>query len=308
MKTSSTKALLLALLLLLGMIVSPVCANQIVTTGYFPEAIIEFSQENVYNLTYSVNSSRAISNIQFRAPKGTELNYTITYGTGGSLSGYITYLPGGIDVFGYGEGITTINIGSSTDSRSFVDTGLFRKWEIVGYAREEDDNGTAISTGYAIYDVSLGVGNIGLQSGFIAYQSVVNVQPIESISFNSNRPVLVEIGTSDRAEIQRGITKTYKETFDEWMRLALYYSASIVGFIASIFWILKFFFIDNLLLVIALWISVSMVYSAITSPNIWGFYKKFFRTQKALLDFVIVLWTVLVSFLNYLVQIFVKWL
>lgn len=278
-------------------IVSPVCAaTSIVTTGYFPDAEKEFEQEGLTDFTYTVNSSMAISNVQFRAPKGTSLNYTITYGAGNTLSGYISYLPGDVDVFGLGEGVTTINIGSSTASREFVDTGLLRKWEIVGYAREQDDNGTVISTGYAVYDVSLGLGNVGFQSGFIAYEPVVSLQPIESISFTSNQPVWMFIGTADRSQIQTGISKTATETLNEWVQFAIGMAASVLGFVTMLLGLIKFFFIDNLLLIIALWISVTMAVSATQSRDIFQFYHKFFRYQRTLLDFIVQLW-------NYLIQI-----
>jgi len=305
---TNAKVILLALLIVVGMIVSPICAApQIVTTGYFPNAIAEYESEGITNFIYSVNSSRAISNVQIRAPKGTVLNYTITYGAGNVIPGYITYLPGSIDLYGFGEGITTINIGSATDSRSFVDTGLLRKWEIVGYAREED-NSTVLSTGYAIYDVSLGVGNIGLQSGFIAYQPVGNLQPIESISFSSNQPVWVFVGTAERDEIQSGISRTGSDEVNGWLQFALYVASSVYNFVTGIFWLIKFLFIDNLLLIIALWISVSMAYSAISTRDVFQFYRKFFKLQKGLLDFITSLWDILVRTINSMVQIFVKWL
>ena len=298
-KATSTKAILLAFLVLLGMIVSPVlAATNIVTTGYFPDAIAEIEVDNIYDFTYSVNSTRAISNVQFRAPKGTELNYTFTYGAGNSMSGYITYLPGDVDIFGYGEGVTTINIGTSTASRAFVDTGLFRKWEIVGYAREEDDNGTVLSTGYAIYDVSLGIGNIGFQSGFIAYESVASLQPIESISFTSNKPVWMFIGTSDREEIQAGISRTVLDVANEWITLAISISATILGLAQITFYWLKFIFVDNILITVALYFSVSMAYSAISSRNIFQFYRRFFKDQKAFFEFILGLWQTLINIIS----------
>jgi len=294
--------ILLAVLILAGMIVSPVYAStQIVTTGYFPDAEMAFEGDNLYNFTYSVNSSQAISNIQFKAPKGTELNYTITYGAGNSLSGYITYLPGDIDVFGFGEGVTTINIGESTDTRSFVDTGLIPKWEIVGYAREEDSNGTVLSTGYAIYDVSLGV---GFQSGFIAYQCVEDLQPIESMTFTSNMPVWLFIGTSDRQEIQEGISKTLLDTANEWIQLAIDISWLVLDLVVGLLAWLKFFFVDNLVMTISLYLAITMAYSACTCRNIFQFFRKFFNDQRKLFEFIIGLWTALVNIISSFRRIF----
>jgi len=295
-KTPSTKALFLALLLVLGMVVFPVCADtSIMTTGYFPNAEREFEGSGLYDFSYSVNSSYAISNIQFQAPKGTELNYTITYGSGNSLSGYITYLAGDVDFYGYGEGVTTINIGSSTDSRSFVDTGLIPKWEIVGYAREQDNNGTVVSVGYAIYDVSA----IGFQTGFIAYESVPNVYPIESITFTSNMPVWLYIGTAERTEIQEGISKTLLDTANEWIQLAIDLGSFVYETVMSLFYWLRFFFWDNLGMTLALYLTLTMVFAARASRgNMARFLRQFIRDQLNFARAILGLWGTLVSILS----------
>ena len=291
MKMTRTKALLLAFVLVLGMIVSPVCATSIVTTGYFPNAEKEVELSGIYDFAFTVNSSRAISNIQFQAPKGTELNYTFTYGAGNSISGYITYLPGDVDIFGYGEGITTINIGSSTTSRTYIDTGKIPKWEIVGYAREQDDNGTVVSTGYAIYDVSA----MGFQTGFIAYESVASIQPIESIVFTSNMPVWLYIGTAERTEIQEGISKTLLDTANEWVQFAIEIGSFVLDVVIALFSWLKFFFIDNLLMTISLYLAISMAYTFCTARNIFAAFGKFFNDQKKLFDFILSLWKSLIE-------------
>lgn len=289
----------LPLVFLLMLLVIPLAsANQIVTTGYFPDAIAEYEQEGMTSMVYTVNSSRAISNVQFRASKGTTINYTITYGTGGALDGYITYLPGDIDVYGYGQGVTTINIGSSTDSRSFIDTGLLRKWEIVGYAREESDNGTVVSTGYAVYDVSLGIGNIGFQSGFIAYEPVASLQPIESISFTADQPVWIFIGTADRDQIQSGISKTALDIVNEWVAFAVSMGTFVLDLVIALFYWLKFFFVDNLVMTVALYISITMAYAACTSKNIFHFFRKFLNDQRKLFEFLLGLWTTLINILG----------
>ena len=306
--------LFLAVLLMLGMIVSPVSAEtKIITTGYFPDAEITFSQENLYNLSYTVNSTDAISNIQIRAPKGTELNYTITYGNGYTLDGFISYVQCGTDLWDLTCGVTTINIGDGTDSREFIDTGLLRKWEIVGYAREED-NDTVISTGYAIYDVSLGIGNIGFQSGFIAYQNVSDIQPLEAFSFTSNTPVFVEIGTADRVEIQEGIIKTTGDVANDWLTQAWIISTSALDFVGSLFAFIVMFFVGgNFILFVLLWLGITMAYSAISSVtsrgfDVFRFYKKFLGFQKMFLEFVIFLWNSLVTIIGTMVQALLKWL
>ena len=285
------------LVLVMGIIALPVSASSIITSGYFDDSVKEFEADGLYNFTYSVNSTRAISNIQFKAPKGTELNYTITYGAGNSLSGFISYLPGDIDFFGFGEGVTTINIGSSTAYREFIDTGLIPKWEIVGYAQEREDNGTVSSKGYCIYDLALGSGGIGIHAGFIAYEPVADIQPIESITFTSNKPVWIEIKTAGRTGIQTVISKSLTETAWEWINLAVSLAVFVKDLILGMFAWIKFLFVDNLLMIVSIYLSINMAVAACTSRNIFQFFGRFINNQIKLFHFILGLWQILINIL-----------
>lgn len=54
----------------------------------------------------------------------------------------------------------------------------------------------------------------------------------------------------------------------------------------SLLWWLKFLFIDNLILVVALYLTGSMAYSILTSKSIFKFYERWFKQQKALFEFI----------------------
>ena len=54
----------------------------------------------------------------------------------------------------------------------------------------------------------------------------------------------------------------------------------------SLLWWLKFLFVDNLVLVICLYLTGSMAYTILTSRTIFKFYERWFKQQKAMFEFV----------------------
>jgi hypothetical protein len=298
MRTANPHVLcLLAVILIIGLLPGPVTAgSSIITTGWFNNVITEVDAETTDAYYFSnAGTDRAISLVSFEMPKGTELTFTISHGNQ-STSGYAKYT-GTI-----GWGTTEIGIGSGSDSREFVDLGtddwsLLQKIDVVGYANQQDDNGTVIDQGYCIYDASANVGGaVALHLGYIAYQPVSPIQPIDSISFTATKPVKVTIKTGNRAEIAKVTSDTGGNVGLQWINFAISIAGMLLSLVLGMFAWLKFLFVDNLILIIALYISVSMAYSAMTSSNIFQFYKKFFRFQRSMFQFMVELW-------NYLIQI-----
>lgn len=290
--------ILLAFLVLVSIFPSPVLAgSSIITTGWFNNVITEVDAETTDSYSFSASGTdRAISLVSFEIPKGTDLSFTINHG-GTSTSGYARYT-GTV-----GWGTTEIGIGSDSDSREFVDIGtddwgLLQKVDVIGYANQRDDNGTVIDQGYCIYDGSANVGGaVAFHLGYIAYEPVKPIQPIDSISFTSNKPVKVTVKTGERKDIESTVSNNALDLGIQWLNYALSIGAMLLGFVIALFSWLKFLFVDNLLLVIALYVSVSMAYSAMTCRgNVFKFYKSFFRFQRTMIGFMVELW-------NYLIQI-----
>lgn len=307
-KHNHAKAILLALLLVLGMIVSPACA-----LGYEVVAFPWGSQIGnaiaVSNLSVDLSTDgNAFHRVQIDIGTGTKVDFTLWYGNGQSVSGWMEYR-NSTDCVGWFPGLACqfsgVSIDSDTHGYSYRGLQEIGRVDIATYGRNWTSN-TNFTSGFLVYGTTYGISS-GYDTAFYEVAAASD-RIIYKIDIASTRPVTVAWNYDTRAKVLEQTSKNVIEAAKEWIALAGQYSSSAIGFIADLFWILKFFFIDNLLLIIALWISVSMAYSAITSPNIWGFYKKFFKTQKALLDFVLSLWATLWSILNYLVQIFVKWL
>jgi hypothetical protein len=298
-KHNHAKAILLALLLVLGMIVSPVSALGYQITAEPLGGVMNLVPGRPTNLSIDVSAKGdAIQRITMDIPTGTVLNFTLFYGNASTVSGWMVYTNDGFFTQ-YSE----VAIGGDAQGYSYWGFEEAGRIDIIGYARNYTTE-TEYTSGIMVYDA------LRVWTDHMAYYPVSgsSLIAIYKFEYTSTRPVVVNYYTNTRANVEKAARTTLLGAGSEWIALAQKYAGSTVAFIVGLFWILKFFFIDNLLLVIALWISVSMAYSAITSPNIWGFYKKFFKTQKALLDFILFLWTTFWSILNYLVQIFVKWL
>jgi hypothetical protein len=298
---TNAKALLLALLLVAGMIVSPVCARYQISPQPLSGDMIS-SDGKVTDLTVDVSQDgKAFHKISVDLGTGTTVNFTLTYGNGDTVSGWMKYTNDGF----YQQHSETA-IGGDVSVFDYVGVQEIGRIDVVGYARNYTVDDTDYTTGFIVYDTVFGL----TQFNAMAYYPVSGVSDnvIYKFQITSDQPVAVTYYTDTRAMVGEWANKTQEGIISDWIALAGQYATAIYGFIVGIFWILKFFFIDNLLLIIALWISVTMAYAAISSRDIFGFYRKFFRLQKSLLDFVVALWTTLVTIIGTMVQIFVKWL
>jgi hypothetical protein len=68
-----------------------------------------------------------------------------------------------------------------------------------------------------------------------------------------------------------------------------------IGFVKELVFWLKFFFVDNLLLVIALYIGITGAVAFNKKKNIFGALKEFFGYQRKLLEFIVLLWNILIQ-------------
>jgi hypothetical protein len=307
---TSAKALLLAFVLVLGMIVSPVSAlgYEIVEGPLMPGLDFLSSVEQVYNLSVDLApDGYALRVLRVDIPTDTTVNFTLWYGGGESVSGWMEYRQA-TDCWGLLSGefcqYSGVSIGSDVDGSSNRGLQEIGRIDITTYARNWTSD-QDYTVGFLVWDTTYRI-----PEGHQAYFEIPNGTDNIVYKFNvvSTKPVSIGWEYNTRDKINVWVKTTPGDIANDWITIAKRYADAAIGFILSVGWILKFFFVDNLLLIIALWISVSMAYSAISSPNIFKFYQKFFGLQRALVDFVISLWRVLWEIINYLVQIFVKWL
>jgi hypothetical protein len=296
---------LLAVLVVGGMLASPVCAASYTLTGYQELNVFDVNKEmfnGVQNIIFDKSSEdKAITLIHFKVPQDHQVDFTIYYGTGTMVSGSALNV-WNVSVYPPTTTTSTITFDGVTKSYSYFDTNPSWDYYLSGYARNNLDNSTGLivySAGYGSYDNELAV-----------FKAVPNLGTnlIYRVDLSSDTPFDVDISYGSKSEVARSVSLTAWDIGGDWLKTATDVSFSVLGFIISLFWIIKFFFIDNLLLVIALYLGVTMAYSAISTRDIWGFYKKFFKLQRSMLDFVVALWTTLVQIIGTMVQTFLKWL
>lgn len=282
--------ILLAFLLIGGMIVSPVCALGYEITAEPLGGQINALQGQVTSAVVDVSpDGDAVQRISVDVPTGTTVNFTLYYGSGSTVSGWMTYNNTG-SFLQYSE----VAIDSDVHGYEYVGIQEIGRIDIVGYARNWTSD-TEYTTGFIVYDSVFGIS----ERKAMAYYPVSSVSDnvIYKFEITSNNPVAVAYYTNTRANVGKAAVNTPLQAVNEWVTFAISIGGALLGFVIGVFGLIKFFFIDNLLLIIALWISVTMAYSAITSGgNVFKFYTKFFKYQRTLLEFMVQLW-------NYLIQI-----
>ena len=118
---------------------------------------------------------------------------------------------------------------------------------------------------------------------------------IYRIDISCDVPFTVDFYFGKAADVAGALNKSLIDLAWEWINLAISMMVFVKDTAIALFYWLKFFFWDNLGMSIALYISISMAYSANTSKDIFKFIGKFFNDQRKLFEFMLSLWTTLVN-------------
>ena len=292
---------LLALLILVGLIVSPVAARYEISPQPLSGDMITVP-DKVTSLSVDVSAEGdAFHKISVDVGSGTTVNFTLTYGNGDTVDGWMKYTNDG-----FFQQVSETSIGGDTSTYEYYGLQEVGRIDVVGYARNYSE-GQNYTSGFLVYDTVFGI----TQFNAMAYYTVGNdigSNVIYKFEMTSDQPVSVTYYSDDREVVSQWANTTPLEIVSDWLQLAQQFAGAIKDFIFGVFWLLKFFFIDNLLLIIALYLSVTMAYSAISTRDIFGFYKKFFKLQKTFIEFLVNLWNIFVQIIGTMVNIFVKWL
>lgn len=291
MKTKATSLILLAVLLLAGMIVSPPVAAVEYHSTTFPS----YNTTTIYGeyvTTFDHDAAAEnmrIALIYFKTPQDGRIDFTLYYGNGSTVAGYIENhrLPW-LEAW---RTEVTVSLNGVTDSYTYGDLNQFYESEFSGYAK--NDNETPAS-GFLLASTEYGFLDNDLAVFFEVPQLQRNL--ITRVVVTGEEPFNIEVVDGSPADVAEGVKRSTFETIQDWLDFAFNLGGTLVGFLLGVLFFLKFLFVDNLLLIIALYISVSMAYAATTSKNIFQFYRNFFKMQRSLITFMIEIW-------NYLVQI-----
>jgi len=290
-KQRLTKAFLLALLLCACVFVSPPVSaveyypstfpDSYNTTHYYGESVTSFSHD-------ASTEGNKIALVYFTLPSNSRIDFTLYYGSSSSVSGYLTTVQlTGLDI---GRSKATVSMGGTTHDYTYFDVNQFYDIDVAGYAKS--DNAT-VNTGFLVSSDQYGL----FDNDLAVFYPVSPIQQnlMYKIDATGTQPFTIEVIDGDPQDVGEGATHSVWQTAEGWIDFAIGLGSSLFGFVTGLLSLLKFFFIDNLFLTIALYISVSMAYSAVYSRNIFEFYKKFFKFQRTMFEFIISIWRALVE-------------
>ena len=285
---------LLAVLVVGVVIVSPVCASQYTPTGYQEFNVFDVQKEyftGITNLTFDRSSEdKAITLIHFKVPMDRTVNFVIYYGAGNSASGSATTV-WNTSLLPLHTTTSTIVFNGETKGYSYLDTNPEFDYYLTGYARSSENE-----TGIMVYNAGYG----GFDNDLAIFMPVTNIAGnlIYRVDLSSDAPFDVDISFGNAADVAASVTKTMLDVAWDWMNYAINLSGFVFGLLAGLFQWLKFFFIDNLLMTISLYLAITMAYAACTSKNIFLFFRKFFNDQRKLFEFILGLWKTLIEILS----------
>lgn len=279
----------MAFLVLVGVIVSPVCAAEYVLTNMPLYEKVQTDFTGVWNLSYDASTDgKRIALIQFTIPSESEVDFTIYYGDGETVTGSSENHH--LDLL---RTSSTVTLGGDSKTYDFIDTQPFYDFNLAGYAKDAADNNV---TGFLVYSLNYGA----LDNDLAAFYQVDNIglNTIYRIDAVGTKPFDMFITSADPAVVAGGASKSILEVAQEWINFALHLGEFALGFVLSLFAWIKFFFIDNLMLTVSLYLSITMAYAAATSKNIFMFYRKFFNDQRKLFEFIFGLWRTLIEIIS----------
>jgi hypothetical protein len=162
-KTTNATILLLAVLVLAGVIVSPVAAASYTLTGYQEFNVLDVQKDeytNVQSVTFDKSAEdKAITLIHFKVPQDHQVDFTIYYGTGATVTGSASNV-WDVSIFPATTTTSSITFDGVTKSYSYFDTNPSWDYYLSGYARNNEDNTTGLivySAGYGSFDNDLAV-------------------------------------------------------------------------------------------------------------------------------------------------------
>ena len=287
-------AKVLCLLVVVGFVALPASATTYTFTGYQEFNVFDV-QKDEYNDVTSVSfdksaDGKAITLIHFKVPMDHTVSFTVYYGTGSTVSGSAA-TAWNTSLLPLQTTTSTITFDGVTKEYSFLDTNPEFDYFLSGYATSSDNETGLIvyNAGYGSYDNDLAV-----------FKAISNpaANLIYRVDMSSDTKFDCDISYGSQADVASSVSKDIFGVAAEWIAYALSLAGVVLGFLVMLFEIIKFFFIDNLWLTIALYFSVSMAYAAISSRDIFGFYRKFIGFQRAMIAFMVELWNYFVAILS----------
>lgn len=287
---------LIILMLCMMLMVSPALAAYEITAeplgittntpgGQFSDYTIDVSQDG-----------DGIQRISFDLSSGTTINFTLTYGDGSTVDGWFEYTNDGF----YTQH-TEVAIGGSASGYNYIGLQEIGRIDIVGYARNTTPDPDVL--GIIVYDSVFGIS----EQKAVAFHPTTGAGDgvIYKIHFTSSQPVSFAWWTNDRSLVAKAANTSLLDAINEWIALVSAWKDTIIGVGTSTFYWLNFLFVENLTLIIALYISGSLAFAARScNGNPIRLLRTFLKDQRNLFEFILKLWESLVNLIAQFRSIF----
>lgn len=233
--------------------------------------------------TYTAPTDKAIWTVDISAPLGSTGTATFTQVNGVTTTATWSYT-------GYPLSTMQISIGGDSDSYNYIQPVVsipmkMRVWngDNVTYARQ-------LKMGAGMYG--------GLWQKVV--ETTIEGSPISSYTVSSGSTVEV---SHETITFQDAYEKLNPDTGIDWVKAIQEYLPVVWTIFESLFFWLKFLFIDNLVLTVSLYVLGSAAYAINTSRNIFVFYKTWFRQQAAFFRFIADGFSVVISIVTQVIGV-----
>jgi hypothetical protein len=276
---------IILMIVMVGLLISPAMAIKITAE---PLNVESTTTSKVTGFTYDgTDQGLAIQRIGIDAPSGTHIDFTITYGNGDTVTGSAEYTNDG-----FYQQNSEIVLGGETSDYHFIGLSEIGRFYVAGYAI--NDTPTPPISGLVMYGSGFGVSAI--ISDYVFYPTATDSDGVMyKIVLTSNRPVDVVVMTNPRGEVATAKSKGLLEVINEWVNFAIQIASTLWDIARFMEYWLRFFFWQNLIMTVALYIAITGAMAFNNSSDIFVGIGKFFKMQKNLYDFIIGSWKSLVD-------------
>ena len=272
----------LILLILVAFLAMPAMALSITAE---PLGVESTTYDAVTTLSYDGSTTGlGIQRIGMDCQTNTTVTFTLYYGNGETVTGSVSY---GND--GFYQQQSDIALGSITSRYEYVGVEEMGRFYVTGYAINESLTTGLDEPGIVLYGSSWGLS--ALVSDYVFYPTGTGSDGvIYKIDLTSTKPIDVAVMTNPRGEVASAKSKTLFDLGNEWVTLALEIATTLKDLVVATFFWVRFFFWDNLLMTIALYIVMTAAVSFYGANDVFTGIRRFLKYQRTLFEFVLAMW------------------
>ena len=233
--------------------------------------------------SFTAPSDKAIWAVDINAPSGSTGTFDIVLSDGSTTSGSWSYT-------GYPFSTVETEIGSGSDSFTFTQPIIPLNVKMQIWNGDNVTLARQLKLGAGMYPPFWST----------VVQTTIAAHPVTSYTITSSHDVTI---SHELISYQEAYNNLHVWDEQSWIDALYEYLPLFWGVFQSLIYWLKFLFVDNLILVVVLYLTGSMAYAANTSRNIFIFYKTWFRQQTALFSFIANGFSITISIITQILQV-----